>query len=81
MELFSKVRFQQAYQIAMAERAPKEYRRMMKEKQLKEHIQEVTVEAWGMYQETEKRLREEQGLGDQARFIAAEIVFAEMIQF
>lgn len=81
MEVFSKTRFQQAYQIAMAEQAPKEYRRLMKEKRLKEHIQEVTAEAWSMYQETEKRLREEQGLGDQARFIAAEIVYAEMIQF
>lgn len=81
MEVFSKTRFQQAYQIAMAEQAPKEYRRLMRDKRLKEHIQEVTEEAWSMYEETEKRLREEQGMGVQAKFIAAEIVFAEMIQF
>ena len=81
MEVFNKARFQQAYQIALAEQAPKEYRSLMRERRLKAHLQEISEEALVLYQETEKRLREEQGMGDQAKFIAAEIVFAEMIQF
>lgn len=79
MELFSKARFQQAYQIALKERSPKEYRRLMREKRLKDHIQETTEAAWTMYMETERRLREEQGMALQSKFIAAEIVFAEML--
>jgi hypothetical protein len=81
MEVFSKTRFQQAYQIAMAEQDPKMYRQMMAAKTLKEHLRETAEAALTLYQETENRLREEQGMGDQAKFIAAEIVFAEMIQF
>lgn len=81
MEVFNKARFQQAYQMAMAEQAPKMYRGLMAARTLKEHLRETAEEALVLYQETEKRLREEQGMGDQAKFIAAEIVFAEMIQF
>ena len=81
MEIFSKTKFQQAYQLAMSQQAPKEYRAMMKAGTFKDHLREVGLAALSMYEETVSRLTEDEGAGDEAKFIAAEVVFAEMIRF
>ncbi|HOO50248.1 MAG TPA: hypothetical protein PLK94_03055 [Alphaproteobacteria bacterium] len=82
MQAFNKTRFQQAYQIAMAEQAPQMYRELIKTKALKQHLQETAEEAQQMYDYTVKHLKSTQGMSHtEAGLVAAEIVFADMIQF
>lgn len=82
MEVFSKTRFKQAYQIAMSQQAPKTYRELRVAGTLNQHLQEIGDEARQMYDQTVEHLKQSQGMSEgQAEMIAAEIVFAEMIQF
>ncbi len=81
MEVFNRTRFRQAYQIGMAQQAPKMYRELQAAGTLKEHLAETADEAQLMYDETVNHLKATQSMGDEAKFMAAEIVFAEMIQF
>ncbi|MGZ9097764.1 MAG: hypothetical protein ACXW30_05665 [Micavibrio sp.] len=65
----------------MSQQAPKMYREINQAGVLKEHLTEIADEAQEMYEATLNRLKTTQAMGDEAQFIAAEIVFAEMIQF
>jgi len=81
MATFDKTRFRQAYQMAMAQQAPKMYRELMAAGTLKEQVQETADEAQLIYEETIQFLKKKRGMGNEAMSIASEIVFAEMIQF
>lgn len=82
MEMFNKERFKQAYQIAMAQEHPALFRQMMREKMLKKHLTETADEAEKNYQEQVRSLKEKRGMDEaQAKAVATEIVFHEMIQF
>lgn len=82
MQVFSKTRFQQAYQIAMSQQAPKLYRELRVAGTLNQHLHDIGHEARQMYDQTVEHLKQSQGMSEgQAEMIAAEIVFAEMIQF
>lgn len=81
MEVFSKTRFKQAYQMAMSQNVPRSYRIMKANGSLADHLSEMADEAQQMYESTMRHLRENKGMGDEATFIATEIVFADLIQF
>lgn len=81
MATFDKTRFRQAYQMAMAQQAPKMYRELMAEKILKDYLAEIADEAAQMHKATMEHLQKNKGMGSEAESIATEIVFAEMIQF
>lgn len=82
MEVFSKTRFQQAYQMAMAEQAPKMHRELMKAGTLKEHLLETANEAQAMYEHQVEFLMEKHQMDrGQAGAIATDQVFAEYIRF
>lgn len=82
MQIFSKTRFKQAYQIAMSQQVPRMYRQLNADGALQQHLQETAESARLMYDETVEHLKSSQGMSEgQAEMTAAEIVFAEMIQF
>ncbi len=82
MKMFNKARFQQAYQMAMAEKAPKIYRERIKEKTLQRHLREIADEAQAMYDgQVEFLMEKRQMEPGQADMVATEQVFAEFIQF
>ena len=80
-EVFNVQIFKQAYQKAMAEKAPTQYREAIKNRTIKEIVTEAGEQAQLLYQETVEKLQNQEKMGDEAKHIATEIVFNEMIQF
>ena len=81
MATFSKQGFSQAYQIAMAQQAPRMYRDLQKARTLKEHLKEIADQASAQYRGQVEHLVEMGNTPDQADRTATEVVFHEMIQF
>jgi len=67
--------------MAMAEQAPRMYRELRVAKTLKLQIEETANLAQTIYDETLEHLQKNKGMGDEAQFMASEIVFHDFIQF